>query len=203
MTVNEELLDSFLAGERPVYTLYEPQEVTIVLGAGRGAEEDVDLRQALADGVPILKRKGGGGTVVLSPGQIVLALVTRVLRPFANREYFQALGGWFKEALRALGVEGLEERGISDLAIGERKVLGSSLYRSRLLLFYQASLLVCNDLSLFSLYLSPPRRAPEYRAGREHQSFCTTLAREGYSLTPRQVAASLQRVVARNLPGLV
>jgi lipoate-protein ligase A len=202
--VNDELLEEYESGGRPVLRLYEPREVLIVLGAGRKAEEDVLEEAAAADGVPLRRRRGGGGTVVLSPGQAVLALVTEVSSPFRNREYFRAVNHWFREALAALGVpaDRVQDRGISDLAIGERKILGTSLYRRRRILFYQGSLLVQNDLALFDRYLRFPSRVPDYRRGRGHAEFCTTLAREGYTVTVARVMETLQRVVRERLPRL-
>jgi lipoate-protein ligase A len=202
-TVNEDLLSDYLAEARPVFRLYEPQDIRIVLGAGRKAAEDVHVQQARADGVPVLRRRGGGGTVVLSPGQLVLALVTEVSSPFHNSDYFHAINHWFRLALQPLGVTGIEDRGISDLAIGEKKILGTSLYRRRKILFYQASLLVDNDLSLFDRYLSFPSRVPGYRRGRGHQEFCTNLKIEEYRLSVGRVKESLQRVVVEQLSQLV
>jgi len=178
-----------------VYRLYEQKEVCVVMGAGRKAEEDVFLEKVAADAVPVFRRRGGGGTVVLSPGQLVLAVVTEVASPFQNLQYFQAFNNWFRLALQPLGVSGIEDRGISDLAVGEKKILGTSLYRRRKILFYQASLLVDNDLSLFERYLRFPSRVPEYRRGRGHLEFCTNLRRQGYPLSVSQVKESLDQVV--------
>jgi lipoate-protein ligase A len=96
----------------------------------------------------------------------------------------------------------VSHRGISDLAIGEKKILGTSLYRRRLILFYQGSLLVSGDLSLFTRYLAMPTRVPDYRAGRGHEEFCTTLAKEGHALGARSVIAALEKVVRARLPSL-
>jgi len=98
--------------------------------------------------------------VVLSPGQVVLALVAEVGSPFRNREYAAEINGWFIEALASVGVASVTREGISDLAIGGRKILGTSIYRRRLALFYQASLLVSCDVALFSRYLAMPSRVP-------------------------------------------
>ncbi|MBN1836743.1 MAG: hypothetical protein JW820_12885 [Spirochaetales bacterium] len=202
LTVNEDLLALFQGGRKPLFRLYEPREVSVVLGAGRRAEEDVLLDRVRSDGVEVLRRRGGGGTVVLSPGQVVLALVTEVDSPFRNLEYFRHINEWVRRALGVLGVERVEHRGISDLAIGERKILGTSLYRRRLLLFYQASLLVDVDLGLFDRYLRFPSRVPEYRRGRAHGEFCTTLRREGLLETPERILAELRAVVEAELPRL-
>ena len=188
-TVNEELLSRHLSDGAPVFRVYEPRDVCAVLGAAGLPEKDLLLDNLRQDGVPWRFRRGGGGTVVLSPGQVVLALVTRVDSPFRNREYAGQINRWIIEALLDLGIRGVEPRGISDLAIGEKKILGTSIYRTRLVLFYQASLLVSNDIALFTRYLASPLHEPDYRCGRSHEDFCTTLRRQGYACEACEVAA--------------
>ena len=201
-TVNGGLLELFPAAGKPISRIYEPQEQCAVLGAAGDPSADLYLEALAADGVPWRRRRGGGGTVVLTPGQVVLACVTTVESPFRNKEYANQINSWFVEALGRLGVRDVQPRGISDLAIREKKILGTSIYRTRLVLFYQASLLVSNDLSVFTRYLAMPARVPEYRAGRSHEDFCTTLAREGYSLSVADVMAVLKEVVDARLPAL-
>ena len=156
------------------------------------------------DGIPLLRRRGGGGTVLLAPGQLVLALVAAVDSPYRNRQHLCGINAWVTEALMELGVSGVRPRGICDLAIDGRKVLGASLFRRRTVLFYQSSLLVCCDLTLFGRYLRHPSREPDYRAQRAHAAFCTTLAEQGYRLAPGRVADALRPIVTSRLeePGL-
>jgi lipoate-protein ligase A len=201
-TVNGDLLEVFLADRTPRLRLYEPAETAAVLGAAGKPERDLKLAALEADGVPVLRRRGGGGAVVLSPGQVVLALATEVASDFGNREYARAINVWIVEALSFLGVSSLEQRGITDLALRGRKVLGTSIYRSRRVLFFQASLLVSNDVSVFGRYLEHPHAEPDYRQGRSHEAFCTTLRAEGYDLDPRRVIATLEPIVHRRLTQL-
>jgi len=201
-TVNGDLLEGFLADRTPRLRLYEPRETAAVLGAAGNPGRDLKVAALEADGVPVLRRRGGGGAVVLSPGQVVLALVTEVASPFGSREYARAINAWIVEALACLGVGGLEQRGISDLALRGRKVLGTSIYRSRRVLFYQASLLVSNEVSVFGRYLEHPHAEPDYRQGRGHEAFCTTLRAEGHDLDPRRVIASLEPIAERGLTQL-
>jgi lipoate---protein ligase len=199
-SVNGDLLDRYLREEVPCFRVYEPPSPCAVLGAAGKPEQDLILDNLAADGVPWMRRRGGGGTVVLGPGQAVLAVVTSVGSPFRNREYAAVVNGWIIEALAALGVAGVSPEGISDLAIRGRKIVGTSIYRSRLVLFYQASLLVSNDVSIFARYLAMPARVPDYRAGRSHEEFCTTLSREGFAGTVNDVIEALDRVVRVRLP---
>jgi lipoate-protein ligase A len=198
--VNEDLLDRYKQTGVPVYRLYEPPTLCAVLGASGKPAQDLLLENLDADGVPWLKRRGGGGTVILGPGQVVLALVTAVESPFKNREYAAEINSWIVDSLALLGVNGVHPAGISDLAIGEKKIVGTSLYRTRLILFYQASLLVSNDIAVFTRYLAMPVKVPEYRKGRSHEEFCTTIAREGYAVTVRDVIGAMESVVSKRLP---
>jgi lipoate-protein ligase A len=199
MTVNEDLLDTYLTEREPLFRIYEPKSVMVVMGAGRKNKDDLAKQKIETDGVPVYLRRGGGGTVVLSPGMVVLALVTEVDSPFHNREYALKINGWFREVLNGFGITGIHDRGISDLTLGERKILGVTLYRKRHVLFYQSSLLVQNDLSLFTRYLTFPDRVPDYREGRSHEDFCTTLEDEGYNLQIPEMMRCLEEVVKREL----
>jgi lipoate---protein ligase len=199
-TVNGDMLDEYRRSGVPVFRIYEPTALCAVLGAAGKPEQDLLLDALEKDGVPWMRRRGGGGTVVLGPGQVVLAVVTEVASPFRNREYAAAINSWIVEALRRLSVTGVHEEGISDLAVGEKKIVGTSIYRTRLVLFYQASLLVSNDISLFTRYLAMPVKVPEYRRGRTHEEFCTTLAREGYKGSTAAVLDALRETVEERLP---
>jgi lipoate-protein ligase A len=199
MTVNEDLLESYLEVRGPISRIYEPQEVSVVMGAGRKNRDDLIHTNIHEDGVPVLMRKGGGGTVVLSPGMVVLALVKEVSSPYQNREYARQINGWFVKALLELGVSNINHRGISDLVIDDRKILGASIFRRRLILFYQASLLVNNDLALFPRYLTFPDTVPDYRSGRSHEEFCTNLKTCGHELSVGEIMERLQHVVRGEL----
>ncbi len=201
-TVNEDLLSDYRRTGAPVSRVYEPDSLFAVLGASGRPEQDLHLDALAADGVPWHFRRGGGGTVVLGPGQVVLALVTEVDSPFKNREYAGAINEWIVESLARLGVHEVTPEGISDLAIRDKKIVGTSIYRTRLVLFYQASLLVDVDLRLFTRYLAMPTKVPDYRRGRTHEEFCTTLRREGFEGTVSDVISSLEAVVSERLPRL-
>src|SRR5690606_4412899 len=129
-------------------------------------------------GVPILRRYGGGGTVVLYHGCAVASVGMWVKRDFHNQLYFERLNEALIRTLEGMGLKAgtLAQNGISDIVAGEKKVVGTSLFRSRNYLLYQASILVSADLSLIERYLRHPSQEPEYRRGRTHASFLSGLA---------------------------
>ena len=199
---NDDLLTAFEATRQPQFRVYEPERRVVVLGAAGDPATDVHRDAVAAAGIDSRRRRGGGGTVLLGPGQVVVALVTEVDHPYRNREYAHAVNGWLIDALHGAGVRGIEQRGISDLAIADRKIAGTSVFRRRRILFYQASLLVNNDPAEFERFLAFPRQVPDYRRGRGHAAFCTTLAAAGYPYRAAQVAALLYAAVTARIGGL-
>ncbi|MFO7274925.1 MAG: hypothetical protein DIU55_008660 [Bacillota bacterium] len=165
--------------EGPFIWLWEPERTEAVLGAGT-PETDVDLARCAADGVPVYRRRGGGGAVVLAPGCLVITAAYEASRRRFPTQWIGPIAEAVARALRGLGLRDAQVRGMGDVALGDRKVLGSSLYANREVALYQGSLLVDPDLSLLARYLPHPSREPDYRRGRSHAEFLTSLVREGY-----------------------
>lgn len=191
--LDNDLLDAVLAGAPSAYRSWEPHAPCVVLGRGNAAEHEIYEERCQADNLPILRRRGGGGTVVLSPGVLVLSLVKHVKHRYHFAEYFFQINEIMIDALRGCGVEHLRQRGISDICLGDRKIAGSSMYRSKTLLFYTASLMVENDVTLLDRYLKHPSKEPEYRQGRPHREFVTTLAAAHPGLTVATVQPPIDR----------
>lgn len=194
-TVNEDLLCAYETAGEPQLRIYEPNTVSVVVGPSSRCLADVHHDTLETDSVPLLKRLGGGGTAVLSPGMVVMALVIETASCFRNREYARAVNRWVAAGLNKLGVRGIRAEGIADLAVNSQKILGSSVYRRKKIFFYQSALLVSNDLSLFTRYLPHPTLSPDYRAGREHEAFCTNLRLLGYRLSVRQISQAMENTV--------
>ncbi len=169
-------------------------EVAVVLPRSREPRREVYLERCERDHVPVVRRPSGGGAVVLAPGVVTVSALAPRTGAQHTSQLFTRFGGLVAQALQQLGVPRLELRGVSDLCLGDRKVVGCSL---RLLLhtvLFQASVLVDADLSLLERYLPFPSRAPAYRQGRPHRDFVTTLALVGYPRRAEDVARALHEV---------
>ena len=68
---------------REVLRFWELPTLAVVLGSGGSVAIDVNVAACDADGVPILRRASGGGTVLLGPGCLCFSLVLE-LRPCAG-----------------------------------------------------------------------------------------------------------------------
>jgi len=158
-------------------SVWRPDKTIVVLGSSNKVESEVVHQNCIQDGVAVLRRYGGGGTVVLYPGCVIVSLGVWVKRQFYNDLYFRLLNQAVIEVLkkRVDGGVDLSQNGISDIVSCDRKFCGTSMFRSRNYLLYQASIICDLDLSLVDRYLQHPSKEPEYRANRSHKDFLVGL----------------------------
>src|SRR5262245_30327286 len=169
LALDEALLlqaESGQAGE--ALRLWEWPRPAVVLGSACKLADDVDEAACAADGVHLLRRSSGGGTVLLGPGCLLYSLVLRFDRDPALVEVRPSYRYVLGAVLDALGLPGAEQAGVSDLAIGGRKFSGNAQQRKRHHLLHHGTLLYAFDPALVGRYLKMPPRQPEYRAGRPH-----------------------------------
>jgi lipoate-protein ligase A len=152
----------------------------------------------LKDGIPVYKRPSGGESVVLSPRMLVVSILKRGDNFRAPGLYFRAYGEKIIRALESLGVVNLRVDGISDICIGDKKVVGSSIYRNKDFVFYHGVLNVSEGADMLERYLKHPRREPGYRKGRPHSEFVTSLTKEGYKLDTEKIKQRISQVMNVN-----
>jgi lipoate-protein ligase A len=190
LALDEALLIEADAGRgRSVVRLWEPREYVVVLGASCPLAGDVFPEACRADGVPILRRSSGGGTVVVGPGVLCVTVIlpeqhaqglTRV--DLAQGYVLEAIAA----AVRGAGAS-VSVLGRGDLVIGDRKCAGSAQRRLKSWFMVHCSILFDFAIERVERYLRMPRREPAYRAGRSHGDFLINLA------LPRQILADTIR----------
>jgi len=183
-TREDDLIAQARATGRALCLVYRPQQTCVVLGRGGSEERELHRAAIDADGVPVYRRPGGGGAVVLDEGNLVVVLALPLPGLGAVTAAFRLASDLVIGALADCGVPGVEQRGVSDLALGDRKLGGSCLRRERNLAHYATTLLVTSRPELMDRYLRHPPREPEYRRRRSHADFVTSLSREGYRIDP-------------------
>jgi lipoate-protein ligase A len=210
LALDEALLLEAEAGRGgEVLRLWEWPTSAVVLGSGCKLADDVDDDACRADGVPILRRSSGGGTVLLGQGCLCFSLVLSFTRSPELTDIRPSYRVILVRVAEALGMPEVEQAGISDLAIAGRKFSGNAQQRKRHHLLHHGTILYAFDLARVGRYLRPPPRQPEYRAGREHEAFIRNLeiARQRLVAGLRQAwdageelhecpAAEVQRLVA-------
>lgn len=161
-----------------VLRFWEWPEPLVVLGAASRLADDVEVLACRRDGVPILRRASGGGTVLLNRGCLVFSLVLAYQRTPALgevRSSYAFILGQLRAALSAL-IPDIECAGTSDLARLGRKISGNSQQRKRGHLLHHGTILYDFDTSLLDRYLTMPQRQPDYRAQRAHVDFVANLS---------------------------
>lgn len=200
LALDEALLLAAESGEGgELLRLWEWPHPAVVLGSGCRLNEAVNEAACTADGVPILRRSSGGGTVLLGAGCLLYSLILRYERDPALAEirpsYRFILGRI--AAVLAEGVGTIEQAGISDLIREGRKFGGSSQQRKREHLLHHGTLLYSFNLDLLSRYLPNPPRQPEYRANRSHGEFVRNLPLAGKDIRER-IKAVWKAVASRD-----
>src|SRR5262249_39551908 len=134
LALDEALLLEAEAGRGgEVLRLWEWPQPAVILGAGCRVADDVFEAHCRADGVPVLRRASGGGTVLLGPGCLLFSLVLAYDRSPALRE----ISSSYIYILDRIGlamsdaVADLERIGTSDLAAAGRKFSGNAQQRKR------------------------------------------------------------------------
>lgn len=178
LACEEALVEQTEAGGPEWLRFWEPPRPFVVLGYANRRATEVHRDACQTDGVPILRRVSGGGTVLQMPGCLNYALGLRVdtfaeLATVASANQFIMRRN--AEAIsRQLG-QPVQVRGHTDLALGDRKFSGNAQRRYRRTLLFHGSILLAADLSLLGRFLRFPSRTPDYRAGRAHADFVTNL----------------------------
>lgn len=167
----------------------------VVLGAAGRPAQEVYLERMQAMDIPLYKRKGGGGTVLLGPGTLVVTVHAGVASPYRNLAYFAAINRALMAVFGMWKPLPYAQRGISDIAVEDRKIVGSSIFRRRQYLLYQASVLVDTNIDLMRQVLRQPPRQPDYRKDRDHKTFVTTLRALGVDLAMPLMRASMQNTL--------
>lgn len=191
LALDEALLLDAEAGGPEVLRFWEWPTPAVVLGAGGKWAEEIHVAACERDGVPILRRSSGGGTVVLGSGCLNYSLILAYERHPALSDLhasYRFILDALADALAPL-VAGIASAGISDLAIGGRKCAGNAQQRKRTHLLHHGTLLCSFDLGLIARYLAHPPREPDYRNQRSHFDFVTNVSVPMEALKQRLTAA--------------
>jgi len=192
----------FHAFRRFYVRVWIPKRVVIVIGSSNKLDQECFVERCLEDKILVLRRRGGGGTVVLYPGCVVVSLGCWVKQPIKYPHYFNHLNQSVIDSLvsRWTKCQDLALSGLSDISYHNRKLVGSSLFRSRRFLLYQASILVELCLPIINRYLRFPSKEPDYRQGKSHGNFLTSLQNLlQKSIPPEEIKQLLQTQIPRRI----
>lgn len=183
--------------------IWKPDRIYIVLGQSNTPEGSLLVENVIADHIIVTKRPTGGEAVVLSPQMIVITVARHFAEITSSKAFFSEINSVIIDSLADVGVKGLGLKGISDIAIGKRKILGSSMHRRENRMVYHAVLNISENPALFERYLLHPKREPDYRGNRIHSEFVTSLSNEGYEIYYGSITKTLYSYMNMILPSQV
>ncbi|MBS0621034.1 MAG: lipoate--protein ligase family protein [Verrucomicrobia bacterium] len=145
----------------------------IVMGISGKKEELVDCARAKAQGIPILKRFSGGGTVIVDENTLFVTFICQKdLHPFPA--YPEPIMRWTEGLYK--GVLAHPEFALreNDYVLGVRKFGGNAQYIKKERWLHHTSFLWDYSPERMGCLLHP-KKTPPYRAGRSHEDFLCTL----------------------------
>lgn len=184
-----------VAPATPVLWLWR-NPVCVVVGRGQRLAREVRLEDCARDGIPVLRRASGGGTVFHDPGNLN---VTLVLPGPADRP-LEALGKVMSAAVDQLGlVPRIGDRG---LFIGDAKLSGFAVFRTKTGLLAHSTLLVETASDRVGAYLTSAPEDP--RPLDSHRSPVASLAehglRPGFPTVEAAVRAAASQILGTLVP---
>lgn len=182
---------SIFHSDKDDFFVWNPNRKIVVLGTSNIPGNSVNTENVLADSIDVYIRPSGGQAVVLTPNTIVISVLLNYPDLKSPKEIFTIINNIIIDVLIKTGVKNIAAKGISDIAIGERKILGSSIYRKKEKHFYHAVLNISEKTSTIERYLKHPPKEPDYRKGRSHADFVTSLKKEGYNISVGEILNSL------------
>lgn len=174
--LDETLARSAFSTGRSLLRFWWGTDLAVVVARSERIEEVTWPDRCRRDGVAIVRRATGGGAVLQGPGVLNYSWTAPDDGLFPVDRAF-ALGALLiRRALAGLGIVAAM-RGISDVAVGDRKISGSAQARINRGILLHGTLLVDLEPDLVSRYLKHPPREPDYRRGRSHAEFIASLRR--------------------------
>lgn len=178
LALDDALLDELDEhGGEPVLRFWESDRYFVVLGPSCRLIDDVHIAACEQDGIPVLRRTSGGGTVLQGPGCLSYAFVLPLtFHPdlanirTTNRLILERIARSLHRWEPAVAC-----RGISDLAIDGLKISGNAQRRKRHALLFHGTILHAMNSDLITRYLKQPVRQPDYRENRPHSTFLRTI----------------------------
>jgi len=191
LACDEALLDvAEEGGDAEVLRFWESPSYFVVLGSSNHAEREVRLDLCEQDGVPVLRRRSGGGAVLQGPGCLSYCLILRMgaeCSTIAGTNAFVLQRN--AEMLSTILGEPVRHEGLTDLAVGGVKVSGNSQRRRLRFLMFHGTFLVRFDIAMMGRYLRSPSKEPAYRKTRAHEEFLRNIP-----VTPQQVKEAMKSV---------
>ena len=189
----EPLGESLLQNLHKNFRIWVPKSTILVLGRSQKLKGEINTANAQTDNIPIFRRQGGGGCVLLDGNSICVAFRYSRNNSYNTTPYFTKSSKIIQQfLLNQLNLE-CQIHPNYDLSLGGKKLLGASLYMPKSFALYLAVILIdkAKVINKINRYLHYPSKSPNYRQNRSHDEFLTSI-NEHTNITPIELSKKLQ-----------
>lgn len=174
------------AENRRIFRTWWGGPIMVVAGCSEKLEQVANISQCEAAGIPVFKRFTGGGTVLQTPDVLNYSYSIPAPTRVNILGAFRTTGEVLIYALEKFGISA-QMQGISDIAVDGRKISGNAQAWKWRSVLVHGTLLVDTDMALIERLLLHPPKEPEYRQGRSHCDFLTSLRQLGVTASYQQI----------------
>lgn len=192
-----ELNEKIIPARIPVLRLWRCER-SVVMGPGRKIADDVHIEAVETDGIPLVRRSSGGGTVYHHPDNICYSLFLPYdrseLKPRSRiKESVNLLCGAIVKFLQKYGFS-VEISNRSDIMISGSKVSGTAQQRLKYAMSHHGTILLNAHMGEMERYLKvpPERRTP-------HREFVAGLVELGLNSGRKEIYKTIQDSVCKIL----
>jgi len=166
----EEYLLRHVALDEPILLLYV-NEPAVIVGRNQNTAEEIDPDYVQAQGIHVVRRLSGGGTVYHDLGNLNFSFIT------SNKKHLTDFKKFTGPVIRVLGELGVaaELRGKSDIFAAGKKISGNAQYSTAGRMFSHGTLLFDSDLETLLKALNPRQVQIESKAVQSVRSRVTNI----------------------------
>lgn len=161
----EEYLLRHVTIDEPLFLLYV-NEPSVIVGRNQNILEEVDVEYAQENGVHVIRRLSGGGTVYHDLGNFNFSFISPTIDDLRN---FKQFTGPIVRVLNELGVPA-EFRNQSDLFVSGKKISGNAQFSSRGRMFSHGTILFDSDLPHLRQAIRPMKGGISSKAVQSNRS---------------------------------
>lgn len=146
----------------------------IVMGISGKKEELIDCERARRDGIPMIKRFSGGGTVIVDENTLFVTFIfQKELHDFPA--YPEPILRWHENLYCEVFNNELFHLKENDFVVGDKKCGGNAQYIKKDRWLHHTSFLwdYCTEKMSYLLH---PKKTPQYRQQRAHADFLCRIA---------------------------
>jgi len=176
---DELLLNKAESGEiGEVLRFWSSNQYLIAVGRSGKVSEDCSVDECRRDGIKIIRRISGGGSVLQGPGCINYSAILSYDSAGEYRDIRTSYQSILQRLADSLRKEGHDVNffPICDLALSKKKISGNAQARKKKFFLHHGTFLISFDLDKVPRYLKHPSKEPEYRNGRSHKDFLANIS---------------------------